>query len=64
MNTLTPDMELQNLNFLCLSSVFVWSSISSLFPFLPFGMVMYILCHYMLEVCELLFYFDFIEGYY
>ena len=22
-------------------------------PFIPFGMVMYILCHYMLEVCDL-----------
>ena len=27
---------------------------------LPFGMVMYILCHHMLEGCDLLFYFDFI----
>ena len=27
-------------------------------PFLSIGMVMYILCHYMLEVCDLLFTFD------
>ena len=30
-------------------------------PFFPFGMVMYILCHYMLEVCNLP--FEFQRGY-
>jgi hypothetical protein len=30
---------------------------------LPFGMVMFILRHYILEVCDLVFYFDFIGGY-
>ena len=29
----------------------------------PFGMVMYILCYCMLEVCDLLFKFDFTGGY-
>jgi len=32
-------------------------------PFIPFGMVVYILCHYMLEIRGLLFYFDFIDDY-
>lgn len=31
----------------------------TVFPFLPFGMVMDILCHCRLEVCDLLFHFDF-----
>ena len=40
-----------------------WSCFGPVFsrfvPLLSFGMVMYILCHYMLEVCDLLFDFDF-----
>jgi hypothetical protein len=43
--------------------VLPWSSISSLCPSLLFGAVMHILCHYILEVCYLLFDFHFI-GYY
>lgn len=35
----------------------------AILPFLHFGMVMYILCHYMLEVFDMLFDFDF-TGYY
>jgi len=33
----------------------LWSSVSSYRPFLPFGIVMHILCHYMLELCNFLF---------
>lgn len=40
-----------------------WSYFSPVFlhyaPFFPFEMMMYILCQYMLELCDLLFYFDF-----
>lgn len=32
----------------------------TMFPFSPFGMIMFILCHCMLEVCNLLFDFDFV----
>ena len=35
----------------------------TMFPFLPFGIIMYFLCHYMLEKYDLLFDFDFIGGY-
>ena len=35
----------------------------SMFPHLSFGMLMYIRCHCMLEVCDLLFDFDFLGGY-
>ena len=31
------------------------------FPFLPFEMVMYILCHYVFELCNLFYHFNFIE---
>jgi hypothetical protein len=31
-----------------------------MFSFFPFGMAMYILCHYMLKACDLIFHFDFI----
>lgn len=34
-----------------------------MFPFLPSGLVMYILCHYMWEPCHLLFDLDFTGGY-
>lgn len=36
-----------------------WSSFGLLFPYyapIPFGMVMYSLCHFMLEICYLLFF--------
>lgn len=32
-------------------------------PFLPLGLQMYSLCHCMLEICDLLFDFDFTGGY-
>ena len=32
-------------------------------PFLPFGTVVYVLYRHMLEVCDLLFHFDFTGGY-
>ena len=35
----------------------------TMFLFLPFGTVMYILHHCVLEVCDLLFYFDFMGDY-
>ena len=34
-----------------------------MFSFLPSGLVMYILCHYMWEPCHLLFDLDFTGGY-
>lgn len=61
---LTSDMELQSLEFaqqvfgLALVQYFL-----TMFPFPHFRMVMYILCHYMLEVCNLLYYFDFTGDY-
>ena len=59
-SVLTSDLETQSLEFaqmvfgLPLVQYFL-----SMLPSLHFGMVLYILCHYMLEVCDLLFYFDF-----
>jgi hypothetical protein len=49
---------MQSLEFVQLVLVLVWSSISSL---RHFGIVMY--NHDMLEVCDLLFYFDFMGEY-
>jgi hypothetical protein len=53
-------MEMQRSEFaeLVFSPVF-----GSVFPSLYFWMVIYILCFGMLEVCDLLFYFDFIGDY-
>ena len=34
-------------------------SFFTMLPFFPFGMVMHILCHHTLGVCDLLFEFDF-----
>ena len=34
----------------------------TMFPSLWFGLVMHFLCHYMLEVCDLFFDFDFYRG--
>lgn len=45
--------------FLLRSSIFLFTGLH----FLPFGIVMHIPCHYMLEVCDLLFHLDFIEDY-
>ena len=56
---LTSDMEIQNLE--CVKLVFRLALVHyflTILPFLHFGMVMYILVHYMLEVCNLLSYFD------
>ena len=60
---LTSDIKMQNLEFdqlgfdLTLVQCFL-----TMLPSLCFQMVMYILCHYMLEVCDI-FYFDFIGDY-
>lgn len=51
---LISDMELQSLEFAQL--VFVLALVQyflTILPPLPFGMVMYILCHYKLEACNL-----------
>ena len=61
---LTSDMEMQSLEFaqpvfsLALAQHFL-----AILPFLRFEMAMYILCHYMLEVCDLFLDFDFISDY-
>ena len=61
---LTLDVEIQSLQFawLVFSLALVQYFLSRI-PFLHFRMVMYILCYYMLEVCDLLFYFDFTGDY-
>ena len=59
-SALTSDMEIQNLQFALLGSgIALVQYFLTMLPFLLCGMVMYILCHCMLEVCDLLFYFDF-----
>ena len=59
-NILTSDMQPQSLEFfqLVFSLVFVQRFLTMI-PSLHFVMVMYILCHYMLEVCDFLFFFNF-----
>lgn len=53
---LTSDMEMQSLEFVQLVfGLVVVQYFLTVFPSLCFGMAMYILCHYMLEVCALLF---------
>lgn len=52
------DIELQDLEFGWLHLFFIWPSNSSYTPFLPLRMRMYILYHYMLEVCDLFLDFD------
>lgn len=57
---LTSDMEMQRLEFdpRCESC---FGPVQCLIPMLPplhFGTVTHILCHYILEVCDLAFYFD------
>lgn len=60
LKTQTSDKELQGL--LWWLSVLPWSNIpTTMAPFLDFRMVMCILCHSVLEVCDLL--LDFIERY-
>ena len=57
---LTLDTEMQSLEFTQLVfSLALVQCFLTMLPFLHFGIVMYILCYYMLEVCDLLFYFDF-----
>ncbi|EGW10137.1 hypothetical protein I79_024307 [Cricetulus griseus] len=53
---LTTDTEMQSLEFTQL--IFGLSLIPYFLIMFPFGMVMYILCHCILEVCDLLFHFD------
>lgn len=55
-SALKLDMEVQSLEFDLL--VFVHASVFpslAIFPFLPFGMLMCILCHYILGLCDLVF---------
>lgn len=59
--TLTLDMEMQNFEFALLT--FGLALVQCFHTMLPFGMVIYILCHCMLEVCYGLFYFDFTSAY-
>ena len=62
--TLTSDMKIQDLEFVLLAfSLELVLYFLTILPFLSFGMVLNILSHCMLEVCDLLFDFDFIEGY-
>ena len=59
-SALTSDIEVQNLEFsLQVFGLALVQHFLNVFPFLCSGPVMCILCHYMLEVCDLLFYFDF-----
>jgi hypothetical protein len=59
-STLTSDMEMQSLEF---AQMIVGLALVQYFlaflPFLIFEMAMNILFHFMLEVCNLLFHFDF-----
>ena len=57
-------MEIQSLEFAQL--VFGLALVKHfliMIPFLPFEMKMYIMCHFMLEVCDLPFDFDFTGNY-
>lgn len=61
-STLVSDMEMQGLE--CSLLVLLMSSISSLCSLsflLEWRIVMYVLCHCVLKVCDLLFYFAFTE---
>ena len=63
-STLTSDMERQSSEFVQL--VFGLALVQYfliLFSFLASGMVIYILCYYTSEACELLFHFDFTGDY-
>lgn len=55
LSSLTPDMELQGLEFALLAfSPALVQYLLSMVPFLPFVMIMYVLCHCVLEVYDLL----------
>ena len=57
-STLTSDMEMQSLEFAQLVfSLALVQYFLPMLPFLPFQLVMYILCHCMLKVCDLLYLF-------
>lgn len=56
---LTSDMKIQILEFVQLASrLALVQYFLTMLPSLSFGMVMYILCHCMFKVCDLLFDFD------
>ena len=62
-SNLTSDMEMQTLETAHL--VFGLALVGYFLPllhFLTFGIVMYILCHYMLEACDLPFLFQLYRG--
>lgn len=57
-------MEVQSVKLAQMaSSLALVQDFLTMLPFFHFAMVMCILCYYMLEVCDLLFAFDFIEYY-
>lgn len=57
-------MGVLNLEFaLLVFSIALVKYFLTMFPFTTFGMVICILCHYILELCDLLFHFDFIGDY-
>lgn len=58
---LISHMRLQNLEFSLLGfrSWFVPYFLTML-PFVPFGMIVHILCHHILDVCNLIFFFNLI----
>jgi flagellar biosynthesis protein FliP len=58
---LTSGMEIQGLE--SAQQVFGLALVQYFFTMLPFGTVMYILCHYEFKVCDLWFDFDCIAGY-
>jgi len=56
-------MEMQFVGFPAGFSLALAQYFLTVFPSLPFGTTMHILCHYILEVCDLLFHFDFTGDY-
>lgn len=57
-STLTTDMEMQSLAFAqVIFTLALFHYFLTMFLFLPFGMEIYNLCHYILDVCNLLFVF-------
>lgn len=53
-SALMADLEMQSLEFAHL--FFSLTLVQYLFTVLSFAIVLYVLCHYMLEVCDLLFF--------
>ena len=64
-NILTSEMKMQSLGFtlLVFGLVLKVQYFITGLPSLHFGMVIYILCYCMLEVCHLLFFFLFLKGF-